>query len=454
MIQKALKEFKIESSIYKLLSQDERKLIPILNKICKLTSEIYLLQEDINEKRCNFYPKDVSDNQIKAAAKSNPEILSPYTIIEKKGEKLVAIPFHTKYQDKLKLVCELLNKASLITKNKSFSNYLKVASRSLLSGDYESLDRAWLKIKDNSLIFLVGPYERCLDKRFFTKMCYLAFVGIIDPYYTQKVRRIRQIFFTNIGENHDRYTIPQNIRAIAIYNTVLAGYLARVLFSSEHIPSNDLTIRKFGSKVLGYLSTINYKFDHLLYPIFNTIFDKEFKKLYSEEVLRKSCYYLMLVYGLARQLHRYKGARERLKELFPIFDEANSMVSGIKHSKYLVLKGVINQKELEAMIIMHICWIFSEWVFAKTSKCRNDYLEGDTLTLNFYLKQNALLESHGISWPNFSKIFFTIEDLANTFVMLLSKGSYSHAQNFLKDNLSYKVFTKFDPKLSKVIFPI
>ena len=198
---------------------------------------------------------------------------------------------------------------------------------------------------------------------------------------------------------------------------------------------------------------MDFKFNNLLYPIFKRIFEERFKKSYPEDLLKKGNYYLMLVYGLSRQLHRYEGSRERLKELFPVFDEVNSMVSGIQHCKHLVLKGVIDQKELEAIIIMHICWSFSEWVFAKTSQIRTDYLRGDALALNFYFQNEALKEFGGISWPNFSKIFFVVESLSTIFVRLLSTGTYSQAQKFLNENLSYEIFKAFDSKLSKVHLP-
>ena len=34
------------------------------------------------------------------------------------------------------------------------------------------------------------------------------------------------------------------------------------------------------------------------------------------------------------------------------------------------------------------------------------YLKGDALTLNFLLREGALRERDGISWPNFAKMFF------------------------------------------------
>ena len=158
----------------------------------------------------------------------------------------------------------------------------------------------------------------------------------------------------------------------------------------------------------------------------------------------------MLLSAIAQQLHRYRGSRQRLKELFPVFDEANCVVSGIQHAKHLLLKGVIDQKELEGIMINQICWIFSEWISFKKSSIREDYLRGDALTLNFLIGQSALQEKEGVSWPNFAKMFFEIENLSSIFTRFLEEASYLEAQKFLSRYLSLEPFKSFDKRLATV----
>ena len=450
-----IREFKVEKAIYDELSRSEKKAIPILEEVCKQVAIIYAKQEDGLKKSFGaaFYPSDVSDSEIESASQKNPEIFSPYTIVEKTANDFKAIPYHVKYKDELQKISELLKKAKQLIKDKKLALYLQVLSESILTGDYKSMDKAWLETGDSRLQFILGPYERYLDRRFFKKMAFLAFVGIKDSFYSQKADQINKILLTNIGEQNHRFTRTSKISVSAIRNLIFSGFNAQSLLSTEHLPSDDSTINEYGSRILEFLSSMDYKFDKLLYPIFKTIFETTFRKTYTEDALRQGNYLLMMVYSLARQLHRYKGSRERLKELYPVYDEANSITSGIQHSKHLVLKGVIDQKDLEAMIIMHICWCFSEWVFAKNSAIRTDYLRADALALSFYFQNQALKESGGISWPNFSKIFFVIENLSTIFVKTLSSTSYEEANTFLKNNLSYEIFKAFDKKLTKIKFP-
>ncbi len=449
---KAIKEFKIDKAIYSELSKGEMKTLPLLAKAANILASIYADQEQGYTKfpGANFYPHDVSNQEIEKAASINPEILSPYTVVEKSAKGIVAIPYHFKYKDSLQKISKLLYQASKISNKKIFSDYLKTASESLLSGDYKRMDLAWLATNDSNLQFLIGPYERYLDKRFFKKMAYLAFIGIKDPSYTKKAQEIRDIILNSVGDKPHYVISPSKIQICPVRNILFAGFLSRSVFSFELIPSDDQTIKESGSRLLSYLSSIDYKFDKLLYPIFNNIFDKRFKESYSEDLLRKANYDLVTVYGLARQIHHYEGSRERLKELLPVFEEISSIVSGNQHCKHLVLKGAIGQKELEAIIIMHICWLFSEWIISKKTNVREDYLKGDAIALNFLIKEGALKEKEGISWPNFAKMFFEMENLSIILNRLLENGSYSEAQGFLSKYLSYAPFEVFDRRLSRI----
>lgn len=450
----AFREFKVENAIYTELSKDEKQALPILKDATAVAADIYLEQRQDHDiyLGAGFYPTNITDSQIEKEAQKNPQIFSPYTVVEKTASGIRAIPYHLKYKTKLQKIAKLLTQAAEIVKNKELSDYLKTAGKSLLSGDYKKMDIAWLKTENSRLQFLIGPYERYLDRRFFKKMTYMAFVGVKDSYYSRKAEEMSNILLSATGEKPHRYTSPRQIQICTIHNIIFAGIIADALLSTEHIPSDDQTIRELGSRLIGYLSSMDFKFDNLLHPIFKSIFQDKFKQSYPENLLRRANYYLLLVYGLARQLHRYEGSRERLKELFPVFDEASSIIAGIQHSKHLILKGVIDQKDLEAMIIMHICWCFSEWISAKTSLVRTDYMRGDALSLNFLFQNGALRQSGGISWPNFSKIFFTIESLSTIFINILSEGSYEDADKFLRENLSYEIFKAFESKLSRIRF--
>lgn len=447
----SVKIFKVDKKILNNLTPSERKTLPFLVEAAKKVDKVYRFQENSAYIGANFYPHDATKEEIKEAARKDSRIFSPFTIIKRDNAgKLIAVDYHLEFARLLAPVIELLGQAAKYCQNKSFKKYLKALALVLANGKYQTADAAWLAVKNSNLDITIGPYERYVDRLFFIKRAYQASVAIIDRSKTQKSRSIRDILYTTTGYRPHRITPPSIVDVQVQQCILLSGFLGRALFSRQHLPSDPETTEKYGSRIIEYLSVVDYKFDKLLYPIFNAIFETRFKASYTKDLLRAGNYYYVLLTAIAQQLHRYRNSRSRLKELFPVLDEANSVASGITHAKHLVLKGVIDQKELEAIIIAQICWIFSEWILFKKTNIREDYLRGDVLTLNFLIREGALREKEGISWPNFAKIFFEMENLAIKFVRFLEEGEYIEAQEFLSKYLSYEPFKAFEKRLLNI----
>ncbi len=446
----SIKIFNTDKNLAQGLTSDEKKAYPILVEAAKKVDKIYQLQENNLFSGANLYPPDVSREQVELAAKENSKIFSPFTVVKRDNNKLIAVDYHTEFAQYLKPIAQLLKEASNISKNASFKRYLEALSESLVKGNYQKTDIAWLAVRNSNIDVTIGPHERYLDKLFFVKRAYQAAVGLIDKDISRKAKTIRDVLYNTVNQNPHRIVPPQIVDLQVQRCTIMAGFLGRALFNRQHLPSDADITESYGSRIVGYLSAIDHKFEKLIYPVFNTLFEKNFKTSYPKELLKTGNYYFVLLTAIAQQLHRYRNSRLHLKELFPIFDEANCTVSGIQHAKHLVLKGVIDQKELEVIMISHICWIFSEWIIAQKTNLREDYLKGYALVFNFLTEVGAIQEKEGISWPNFAKMFFEIENLSTIFTRVLEDGTYLEAQEFLAKYLSFIPFKSFEGRLSKV----
>lgn len=443
--------FKVGADYLSRLSKNEKELLPLLTEAVKVADKIFHLQENDMNNGANFYPRDAIKEEIEDQALNDPKILSPFTVVERdeKGN-LKAVDYHIKYKKPLKEIAKLLTDAAKICENKSFKNYLATLAESLLNGDYEQVDKAWLSVHNSNIDLVIGPYERYIDKMFFMKRAFQGYVGIIDRERTREARLIRDILYTTVGSRPLRI-VPPSIVDVHVNNALsISGLLGKMFLAQQHLPSDTDSVEKYGSRIIGFETSIDYKFDKLIYPIFIALFEKTFRSRYTKEILRKGNYYFILLQAIAQHLHRYRGSRQRLRELFPIFDEANSVATGIQHAKHLVLKGVMDQKELEAAMISYICWIFSEWILSKKSSIRDSYLKGDALILNFMIKEGTIQEKDGLSWPNFAKMFFEIENLASIFTRILETGTSVEAQEFLSKYLSLEPFKAFEKSLRKI----
>ena len=158
----------------------------------------------------------------------------------------------------------------------------------------------------------------------------------------------------------------------------------------------------------------------------------------------------ILLHEIAHSLIRYKDAEERLQELFPVFDEILAYVLGVRACGSLLLKGVITQKELEAILVMHLCRHFNWWLdFAKNPDVQ-DYAIGAAIAQNFFFREGAVKEKDGILSLDFTKLFISIDHLSRILEYHLASATYKEAKKFVDEYGSFDVFKPFVSRLKKL----
>lgn len=442
------RKFKLSNESYRILSAKERQVLEILERVVAGVGKIYQLQQEDG-----FYPEGVSKEEIERANRKNPAILSPFTYVAKEGNRLIAILYCQKYRSLLEPLAEDLEKAAKLCENPSFKKYLRARAKAILDGSHKEADVAWLNVKNHKIDFSIAPFERYLDNLFFIKRIYQAHVGIVSGSETRLARKFQDVLYSSkiSYSRHHSMQIPRKGVEVLVEDTpAVSGYATDILFLGEHFPCDLDIMEQYGAKILIYNSQIKLRFEQLHYPVFKALFERRFAKNYSKDLLYRVAAYNPIIYELTRQLHKYVGSRKRMSELYGIIDEANSFASGIQHCKHLLGKGMLSQDELEGIIINHIIWMFSDWLFYKKNKSLDTLVRADAIALNFYLTSGALKEKNGIYWPNFSKIFFEIENLADELTYLLEKGSHEEAKKLINENAKLTNFEKLSKNLENL----
>lgn len=443
------RKFRIRSEYYRNLTFSERKMLKILEEVVKDTDEIYRKQlED------GFYMVGITKQELELAGKKDPEILSPFTYVDRRNGKLIAIPYYQMYAKYLEPIAKKIENAAKFSENKFFKQYLLARAKSLRDGSYKKADIAWLNLKNSNIDFSVAPFERYLDKILFIKRSFQAHVGIIDRKNTELIKKYKDALYNSaklMDSNYHSTDIPKRgIDVLVEMTPAISGYAADVLFSIEHFPCDLEVALKYGSKTLIYASQTNVKFEKLYYPIFKIIFEKRFASKYPKDLLKEATLWCVFLYELGKQLHNFTGARERLQELYGPIDEANGFASGIAYSKHLAAKGMISQDLLEAIIIIHMLWMIADWIYYLSNKHKESHVIGGSMLLNYYLSMGALKQSGRISWPNFSRIFFCIEFMADRLSAILQKGNYQETNSFIKEYADLTIFQKFSKILTHI----
>lgn len=437
------------------LSEKEKAMLSKLEKAAALIAPIY--SQQINDKYPggNFYPHNATKEEILKAAEDNFEILSPYTVVERdKNGKLTAIPYNVKFKKQLEKVAKILREVAQMSPNEDFAHRLHLQASALLDGSYEVSDIYWITMKPYKVDITIGPIDRMDDHLFFKKASYQAWVGVMDEEKTKKAKVIQQAIYNvrrRIFPSPEKANFLDKINLRVDKTSIFAGLFARGMFTSSNLPNDPALMERYGLEINFFDSSLDVKFNSQHYPIFERVFEKEFQKDYTKELLREGSFRNVLLHEIGHSLLRYKDSEERLKELFPVIDELSATIYGIKSCGSLILKGVMTEKELEAIMIMFICRAFTWWVDLHKNKSVEAFAVGHAIALNHFLSNGAVMESNGISWPNFSKMFLGISALSDVLELLISTGSYTDAKRFIERYGSFVIYSRFSGRLKGLL---
>lgn len=416
------------------LSSNERKVLELLIEAGKLITPIYELQENHAYPGSNFYPANVSKEEVEKAARKNPNILSPYTVVERQNGKLVPIPYHVKYEKLLKPIAKKLEQAASFTTNKELGSRLVKQAKTLLDGSYEEAQIYWMSMRPYILDINIGPIERYNDKLFFIKTAYQAWVGVMDEENTQKLVKYKDIILSARrkvlmpSEKVDYYDKVQ-IRVDDL--VLLSGLISRTKFVGVNLPNDPTLMGKYGSEITIFEQNNELRNKDNL-AIFNEIFSKEFRKQFTQQDLKMGSLYSTALHELAHTYIRYRDSEARLKDLFPIIDELGATVMGIKVCGSLLLKDIATPTQLESIMLAYMCRSFHNILNESNNPSKLHYTIGGAIYINYLIESGAVKKAGNISWPNFTKMFFAISELAAILERLLSMGTRKDAEGFIK----------------------
>ncbi len=408
------------------LSVNEKAVLKLLVEAGELIAPIYLEQEKILTDGENFYPK---------GSKKDPAISSPYSVIEKVNGKIIATPYHVKYVEFLKPIADKLYEASKITENKEFGRFLKLQAKALVDGSYEKPLAAWFKMKPYILDISIGPFEHNDDRLFFDKAPYQCWVGVVNAEKTKRLAYYKDIVLSARRKAllpNERFENYKEVRIKDNEIILFSGHMARTKFVGLNMPVNIDWVEKYGSEVTLFDNVNDLRIKEQILPSFNNIFAAVFKRQYSKEDLRIGSINYVVLHELAHNDLYYRNAAQNLGDLLSPIYELAATVLGFRMAGSLLLKDIITNKQLESMIIAFVCRNFYLAQKIKEDKSWTNYALAGIIFNNFMLESGAIIQSKGLTIPNFMKIFVSIQELFTALEFLLSSGTRKNAEAFIE----------------------
>lgn len=444
---KTFKDFGIDLSG---LSENEREMVEKLTRAGKIIATLY-----DEQKEEGFYPSGVTAEEIEVEAEKNEDLLHPYTFVGEsmpqiRRSRFKAVFFSSRFKQRLKEASKLIGEAAGLTEDEEFKKYLKEMGSALLKNEYGKNEVLWVNQGKAKFNFIIGPIERYLDKLLFKKSAYQAWLGITDERATEEAHRFRDIILAS-----RRKILPGTAKInsdepkISIDRTIyFSGLIADNMFTGTNLPGDPKLIMEHGSRMVIFQSSLDVIFRESNYPIIKRLFEEKVVNYFSEEEIKTALLRAILLHEITHTLVRYETSEERLKDLFPVFDELTAYIFGMKLCDSLLLKDVIDEKGVEAIMTTFIAKSFRFWKEAKTNSAQEHYARGGVIAINFFLEEGALKrKKSGCMSVDFSKLFISIARLSRILEYYLASGSYEEAQEFLKRYSSEEIFERCEDRL-------
>ncbi|HXI86249.1 MAG TPA: hypothetical protein VNH64_02230, partial [Parvularculaceae bacterium] len=224
-----------------------------------------------------FYPTDMTREEFEKWIAAHPEdekaFKSPYTVIRRDAYGgLKAIAYSEYYKEQLEPAAALLREAARITSNASLKRFLILRADAFISDDYYESELAWMDL-DGPIEVAIGPYEVYTDRLFGYKTAFEAFVTAKDPSESAAVAKYKN-YLHDMEANlpaDDRYKNFKRGAAspISVARQVHGGgdNAAGIQIVAFNLPNDERVREAKGAKKVLLSNVLDAKFETILQPM-------------------------------------------------------------------------------------------------------------------------------------------------------------------------------------------
>ncbi len=392
-----------------------------------------------------FYPKDFTSENIKAYITAHPDISKEledtYTVVKRKDNSLIAVPYNEEYREDLEPAAQYLKEAAEITTNISLKKFLNQRAADLLSNDYYQSDSDWIDLKDNLVEIVIGPFEVYEDTLNGLKAAYEAFVYINDFEEMEKIKGYLEFLdemqkTLPVAQKYKDQDVANLVSPLNVANEVFtAGVTKAGVQSLAFVLPNDERIREEkGTKKVFLKNVMEAKFNQILVPISKTVLSESdaenvsFWAYFNEVVLHEICHALG-VNIITLPDGTKTTVNKALKENYSAIEEAKATAVGLHSIPLLIEKGWIPKDQEKYIYTTYLAGMFRSMRFG----LHEAHGMGTLLQYNFIREQGGFVydedsEQFHVDWDT---VRDSITKLAQALLILEGDGNYESVVQFL-----------------------
>jgi hypothetical protein len=391
-----------------------------------------------------FYPTDLTKEAFDAYLAAHPDqkeaLTSPYTVVRRQAERLVAIPYSTEYREWLEPAARLLEQAAARTSNASLRKFLTLRAQAFRTNDYYPSELAWMDVSGTPIEVVIGPYEVYTDTLYGQKTAFEAFVTVQDPresaalnkYKTLLPDMERNLPVEDSFKNFNRpFTSP-----ILVADQVHGGgdNVPGVQTIAFNLPNDERVREQKGAKKVILANVLGAKYERILAPMAEFVLVPEQARLVSKKYMENETLFHELSHSLGPGTIQVGGRQTtvnaELKDVYSASEEAKADVMGVWNILYMMRRGELPAGEREQALATYVAGIFRAVRFG------TDEAHGRGAAMQY----SYLLEKGGFAWDgaakryriDYDRLEAGLRDLVAELVRLQGRGDYAGTKTFFE----------------------
>ncbi len=344
----------------------------------------------------NFYPADITREEIEVAAAASPALTGQYTIVRRgPAGALIAVPYSEAFAAEYGRAAARLREAAALAADPGLRRYLELRAEALLTDDYLASDLAWMEMKDNVLDVVIGPIETYEDGLFGDKAANEAYVLIKDREWSGRLARYAALLpdlqrGLPVPPEYKRET-PGSDSDLDAYDVVY--YAGDCNAGSKtiaiNLPNDERVQLEKGTRRLQLKNAMRAKFDQILVPIAAELIAGDQRGHVTFDAFFANTMFHEVAHGLGikNTIDGRGTVREALREHASALEEGKADVLGLYMVARLHEAGELGEADLLDNYVTFLAAIFRSIRFGAASA----HGVANLVRFNFFAEMGAFV---------------------------------------------------------------
>lgn len=464
------------------LSENERRMIPLLIEAARAMDEVFWLQAygeperlfasisdpglrrfaEINygpwdrldgnspfvpgvgpkPEGASFYPPDMTVAEFEAAVAEGgtraDSLRSLYTLVRRDlTGRLAAVPYHVAFAPQMRLAADRLRSAAELADDPGLRRYLELRAEALVTGDYQPSDIAWLDMKDNTIEVVIGPIETYEDQLFGYKAAAEAFILIKDREWSRRLERYAELLpglqraLPVVDElKQESPGTDADLNAYdAIYYAGDANAGSKTI--AINLPNDEAVQLAKGTRRLQLKNSMQAKFDEILLPIAGLLIAADQRRHIEFDAFFENTMFHEVAHGLGiKETINERGlVREALRERASALEEGKADALGLWMVTELAGRGELPESEIRDNYVTFLASIFRSVRFGASSA----HGRANIARFNFFKEMGAFTRdpADGTYRVNFARMEEAVNELSARILRYQGEGDYEGVGRFM-----------------------